>query len=344
MPLACKSARTPPPEPKPDKPADVAPPGPRTDNACAPSGASCFDRAQTYSDDEPMRAETLLLACSACDDAPPATFRLLAAIREDRGATAEARDALKQGVRKHPNNGLLYLALGRLEIAVGHKTEGLAALATAHRLHPSDEDVEREYKEALARHGTDEDRVEAAVDQLVREAAGRVEIDDYKGARDTLKTALDRSGKIPRLVALVHERLALVALRKGEHQAARDELEKSLAADKAPSGLRAETLVSYSEVMLSLDRPQDAIRAAEEAIVIEPMNPLAHANIGIAHSMRNDRDGAMKALSRAFDCGLSRKLSLGEFLAIRPIDKLKSHPDFGPMVRRAWPSSSYPPP
>jgi tetratricopeptide (TPR) repeat protein len=315
-----------------------------SDNPCEPSGPACFDRAQTLSDEAPTRAETLLLACAQCDDAPPATFRLLAAIREDRGAKAEARDALKLGVRKHPSNELLHLALGRVELSLGQKSDGLAALATAHRLHPSDEDVEREYKEALALYGTDEDRLEAEVQRLVLEASGRVEIDDYKGARDTLKSALEKSSKIPRLAAMVHERLALLALRKGEHQAARDELEKTLVLEKSSSPLRAEALVSYSEVLLSLDRTQDAIRAAEEAINIEPKNALAHANIGIAYAMKNDRDGAIRALARAFDCGLSRKLTLDEFLAIGPaIDNLKSHPDFVAMVRRAWPKSTYPP-
>jgi tetratricopeptide (TPR) repeat protein len=269
---------------------------------------------------------------------------LLAAIREDRGAKAEARDALKLGVRRHPNNELLHLALGRVELSLGQKADGLTALATAHRLHPSDEDVEREYKDALSHYGTDEDRVEAEVQQLVLEASGRVEIDDYKGARATLKAALDKSAKVPRLEALVHERMALVAMRKGEHQAARDELERALALEKSPSPLRAEALVSYSEVLISLSRALDAIRAAEEAIGIEPKNALAHANIGIAYSLKNDRDGAIKALGRAFDCGLSRKLTLDEFLAIGPaIDKLKSHPDFVAMVRRAWPASAYPP-
>jgi tetratricopeptide (TPR) repeat protein len=311
---------------------------------CTPSGAACFDRAQSTSEKEPLKAERELEACLGCDDAPPASYRLLATLREDRNARAEAREALILGVRRHPSSVLLWRGLSRIEIALGHGKAGIEAIAYAHRLTPSDEDIEREYKDTLARFGTDEDRIAADVDRLILEAAGRAEINDFKGAAETLQAALQKGAKVPRCAALVHQRIGLLSLRRGNRKDALAELEKALGSVPDSNALRAETLVSYSEVLLALNRADDAMRAANEAIRIEPKNALAHANLGIARAVKNDREGAMQSLSAAVELGLARRLTLAEFLAIGPpIDKLKNHPDFAPMVHRAWPKSQYPP-
>jgi tetratricopeptide (TPR) repeat protein len=351
---ACRTSGRPPSDPasdgrKPDAEAQKVELDPATregsevQGTCQPSGAACFDRAQRASEKEPTRAEQQLEACLGCDDAPPASYRLLATLREDRNAKVEAREALMLGVRRHPSSAVLWLGLGRLELALGHSKAGIEAMASAHRLMPSDENVEREYNDALSRYGTDEDRVAAEVDRLVLEAAGRAELNDYKGALKTLQSALQKTAKVPHLAALVEQKIALVQLRHGDRRSAIDALEKSLALEKSPSELRADALISYSEALLGTKRVEDAIRAAEEAITIEPKNPLAHANLGIAKAMKNDRDGAMTALGTAFAFGLARRLTLTEFMTIGPpIDKLKNHPDFAPMVRRAWPHATYP--
>jgi tetratricopeptide (TPR) repeat protein len=315
------------------------------DASCKPSGAACFDRAQVTSEKEPSRAERELERCLGCEDAPPASYRLLATLREDRNAKIEAREALMLGIRRHPASAVLWLGLARLELSLGHSKQGLEAMASAHRLMPSDEDVEREYKAALAHYGTDEDRLSADIDRLILEAAGRAELDDFKGALDTLQMALIKAARVHHLTALVQQRMGLVHLRQGDRKAAAAVLEKALALEKDPTPLRAEALVSYAEALLGTNRADDAIKAAEQAIAIEPKNPLAHANLGIARAMKNDREGAMKALAAACDYGLSRRLTLTEFLAIGPpIEKLKAHPEFAPMLKRAWPKSPYPPP
>ena len=267
----------------------------------------------------------------------------MATLRSDRGSKMEARDVLREGLRLHAESEALWLALARAELALGRSREGLSAYATARRLHPDDETLEREYSEALARVGTDEDRAEADVQSLLLEATGRAEIDDLNGARDTLRAALGRAAKWPHLAALVRHKLAMVYLRQGEAKLALDEMEKLFAIEREPSDLRTDALVTYSEVLLALGRAEDAKRAAEQAIASAPKNTLAYTNLAIARVVTGDKEGAIDALHRAFDLGLARRLTLAEFLAIGPaIEKLKDHPDFAPMVRRAWPKSAYP--
>jgi Flp pilus assembly protein TadD len=125
---------------------------------------------------------------------------------------------------------------------------------------------------------------------------------------------------------------------------AKKHLVEAMSADKTATELRGEVLVSYAEVLLSEGKLGEAEQAANEAIQIEPKNPLAHANLAIARSLSGNSDGAMSAFEQAFDTGLARRLTLNDFLGIGPpIEALKKHPNFASMVKRAYPSSQYPP-
>ena len=339
--VACKSAGPPSPsEPPPPPPPNVE----ASDSICAPTGTACFSRAEQRSDADPAGAEQALRLCLTCIDAPPASYQLLATLLGDRGAKDEARQTLQLGVRRFPTSVLLLRALGRLSLAMGRHHEGISALGSAHRLRPNDEDIASEYREALRAHGTQEDRLEAELQPLLLEATGRFEIDDTSGAIGVLEAALSKSAAVPRLRALVHHRIAIVHLGTGELAKAKKHLEAAMTTEKEHSELRADLLVTYAEVLLSEGKLDDAEKAAGEAIEIEPRNPLALANLAIARSLAGNAEGAMTAFEQAFESGLARRLTLSDFLAIgRPIEALKGHPKFPAMVKRAYPSSEYPP-
>lgn len=308
---------------------------------CTRGGTACYQRAESILEKDPKRGEKLLDACVACDDAPPSAFRLLATAREDRGAKTEARECLREGLAKFPLSDLLWVALARLELASGRNREALSAYASAERLRPSDETLANEYREALERLGTDEEKREAAVGELVLEASGRGENGDLKGAEQTLKLARDRAGKVARLIGLVDLKIAMVLVRRGEHARALSMLEPLPKNNALDVAMRAEAQVVSSEVLLALKRPKDAIKAAESAIQLEPKNVLAHANLGVALAASGEKDRAMNALKRACDLGLARRLTLQEFMAIGPaIDSLKARADFDQMIKTAWPRAA----
>lgn len=313
------------------------PPPPPARSVCDPSGTACFSKAEERSEADPAGAAEALRLCLGCPDTPPAAYRLLATLHQDRSKNDEARQILLLGTRRFPSNGELLVALGRLSIGMGRTSEGISWLGQAHRLRPSDEDLADEYKNALARHGTPEDRLEAELSPLLLEATGRYELDDAKGAVDVLQQALKKSKGAPRLRALVHHRLGIVYLAAGQHGPAKEHLEAGLRDEKAPTALRAELLVSYAEVLLSVGKLAEAENAASNAIEIEPSNPLAHANLAIARAMLGDRTGAIEALEDAFEAGLARRLTLDDFMAIGPIKTLEELPEFQAMVKRVYP-------
>ena len=262
-----------------------------------------------------------------------------------RERSGEARRTLQSGIGRFPSNVDLLRALARVSIQVGRHRDGLRALARAHRLRPSDPELSREYQAVLARHGNSQERLEAELQPLLLEATGRYELDDADGALEVLKIALEKSRGIPGLSAMVHHRLATVQLGAGRLQEARGHLETALSKETGPTALRAEVLVSYAEVLLSQGHWAKAEKTAEQAVAIEPQNPLAFANLAIARSLGGKKTDAIRAFEKAFESGLARRLTLRDFLAIGPpVAGLEDHPDFEPMIRRAYPSSPYPPP
>lgn len=308
-------------------------------SVCAPSAGACHARGEELLDANPEAGEALLNACLSCDDVGPATYRLLATVRIDRGAEDRARELLQSGVRRFPQSVLLWQGLGRLELSMGRQREGLSAIGAAHRLNPDDEALSEEYRDLLARYGTEEDRLEAIVHPLLLEAVGRFEIDDAEGALEVLATALKKADKSPRLRALVRSRLASVLVSLRRYDEARKHLALALRDAPTPSSLRAELLVTDSEVRLAGGDVQGAIQAASEAVAIEPKNPLAHANLGVSRAIAGNVSGAIDALYRAVDCGLGRRLTKEQFLGIGPpLEKLKALPDFQRLLEHGWPS------
>jgi tetratricopeptide (TPR) repeat protein len=349
--IACRTSGTPEPEnPSPvpqastvsTEPAKVSPQvAAAEDPPCAKGGPACYARAESILESDAKRGESLLDACVACDDAPPSAFRLLATAREDRGAKVEARECLRQGIAKYPSSDLLWVALARIEISTGRPREALSAYAHAERLRPADEVLANEYHDALERFGTDEEKRESIVSQLVLEAAGRAETGDLKGAEQTLKIAREKAGRVSRLLGMVDLKIAMVLVRRGEHSRALSLLEPLQRNNALDASLRAEAQVACSEVLLALKRPRDAVKAAESAIALEPMNVLAHANLGVAWAASGEKDRAMTALKKACELGLPRRLTFQEFMAIGPaIESLKARADFNAMVRAAWPRAA----
>lgn len=225
----------------------------------------------------------------------------------------------------------------------GNHREGIAGLAQAHRLRPNDQELTRQYEDALARHGTPEDKKEAEVQPLLLEATGRYELDDTRGALEVLKLALGKVNGMPRLRALVHHRLAVVHLGAGQLKEAKQNLEAAMREETRPTDLRAEVLLTYAEVLLSEGKLGEAEKAASSAIEIEPKNPLAHANLAIARSLAGDVKGAIRAFEQAFESGLARRLTLSDFLALGPpVEALEGHEQFVTMVKRAYPKATYP--
>lgn len=349
---ACKTTPAPPPEkptgeqtlsegtavPEASKPAKPAEP----EAPCKAGGSACYTRAQAELDKDPKAGEALLEACVACVDAPAGAFRLLASAREDRGAKPEARACLREGITRYPSSDLLWLALARLELSTGRAREALSAYASAERLRPNDDALATEYRDVLERHGTDEERREAEVSRLVLEASGRAELDDLKGAEATLKLAHEKAGKVPRLLALVDLRTAMVLLRRAEPKAALVMLDVIVRNGALDPVLLAEVHVSRAEALLTMKRAKEAVKAADQAIVLEPKNVLAHTNRALALAASGDRDHAMESLKKACELGLSRRLTYQELMAIGPaIQSLKTHPEFEPTVRAAWPKAAF---
>ncbi len=348
--VACKST----PPPVPEKPVSapqktlsegtaVQPTSPALEKPCDKGGSACVTRAEATLEKSAKDGESLLEACVVCSDAPPSAFRLLATAREDRGAKSEARECLRHGIDRHPSSDLLWVALARLELANGRAREALSAYASAERLRPNDEALANEYRDVLERHGTDEERREAAVSALVLEAAGRAEMNDLAGAEATLKQAHEKAGKVPRLLAQVDLRIAMVLLRRAQAKQALVLLDAIAKNGSLDPSLLAQTHVTRAEALLSLKRSKDAVKAADQAIALEPKNVLAHANRAVALAASGDKDHAMESLKRACELGLSRRLTYQELMAIGPsIQSLKSHPEFEPTIRAAWPKAQLP--
>jgi tetratricopeptide (TPR) repeat protein len=316
----------------------------RPTEPCEPTGSACFKRAEQLLDDHPKDGQDLLTQCLACQDAPPAAYRLLSGLYESSGDREQARSVLEVGVRRYAYSVLLWQALARAEMAMSRYREGLSAMATAHRLRPDDDAVAEEYRFLLAKYGTPEDRREAQIHPLLVEAQGRLEIDDVQGAIMTLNEALKLSGPVKRLRGLVLFRLANVHLRQGEMEEADKTLGRALDEATEPTALRADILVARTEILLSREAYAEARAAAAEAAELAPQSPLPFANLAVALAMLGDKDGAIVNFGLAFDRGLGRRLTQEEFLSLGPsINLIRSHAQFAPMMRRAWPRLPYPP-
>jgi tetratricopeptide (TPR) repeat protein len=284
------------------------------------------------------RGEVMLRACLRCPDVTSSAYRMLADTLLGRGAADEARRVLLRGRRRFPSSAPLLLALGRVERDTGRADAALATLAEAHRLRPDDEFIEGEYQRLLARYGTPEQKAEARVRPLIREASGRFELEDADGALATLAVALQRAGSHPRVRGEVRYRMALVELGRGRSRAALRHVKDALDGGEAiPPRLRTSLLLVQSEAYLSLTAYPAAAQASREAAAISDENPLAHANLALAELQLGHRAAAREALSRAIERGLSRLLTFDQLVELGP--QLLDDPSFDPLLDSGWPGA-----
>jgi tetratricopeptide (TPR) repeat protein len=299
----------------------------------------CVDRAEARADIDPVAAETDLRACLDCPDASPSGYRLLADLARGRGDRAKARLVLLEGRQRFPASASLALALARLERDEGRVKSALAVFAEAAREHPADEIIAREYEAMLARHGTPQQQREAEVQPLIREAAGRFELGDTDGARQTLELALERAKGLGDLSARIHHRLALIDLARGHHEAAATHARRGL--DRAPreAPVRFELALTLGEIRMAQARWRPAIAATRAALELDGDNPLAWANLALGLAALGRLDPAIEAFSSAIDHGLSRRLTYAQLSGLGlPFERLSADPRFHGLAVRGWPT------
>lgn len=340
---ACASAPAPePPSPPPAIPASVAeaarPSAAPSDDPCA-SIYLCIDQAEARADVDPLAAEAALETCLDCPHASPSGYRLLADLARGRGDRAKARLVLLEGRRRFPASASLVLALGRLERDEGRIASAMALYREGARAHPRDEVLAREYEALLAEHGTEAQRREAELQPLLREAAGRFELGDVEGARQTLELALERASNLPLLSARLHHRLALVELASGRYPAAADHARRGLQAAADDEVLRFELLLTLGEVRMAEGRWRLALSPTRAALEIDGDNPLAWANVALCQSALGQMDDAIAAFTTAVDRGLPRRLTYNQLAGLgMPFERLSADPRFEAVLVRGWPA------
>lgn len=298
-----------------------------------------MDRAEARADLDPEAAEADLEACLECPDASPSGYRLLADLARVRGDWDKARRVLLDGRGRFPDSASLALAFARLERDQGRIAEALAAFARASRAHPRDEVIAREYEAMLARHGSDEQKRSARVQPLLREAAGRFELGDVDGARQTLQLALERSDGLSGLAARIHHHLSILELSDGRLDRAARHASRGLALERDDRSLRFELSLTLGEIRMAEQRWEPAIRATRSALEIEAQNPLAWANLALSLAALGRMDDAIAAFSQAVDRGLSRRLTHAQLSALgMPYERLSADPRFDAILVRGWPA------
>ena len=317
----------------PPGPAPAPPPPPTAAAPGDPCNAPCLAPAQARAEADPPGALAYLQACLPCPGTPAAAFALAA----DQAPTPEARlVSLRAAVRQHPDAPLLWQLLGRAALAAGHAEEGLAALDRAKGLRPDDPLLAAELSHAEAAHGGAEARAQAKIAPLVEEAAARFDAGDPKGALDALGAALKATGRAPVARAGVEHRIALVHLSLGALPKAQAHLQAGLDVAPTTDPIRAALLVSHAELRLAEGRPGDALISASAAAELSPNDPLAHANVAEARARLKQPEEAMKALTRAVQAGLPRRLTRAALESLTGLRSLAARPDYRALVARGW--------
>ncbi len=264
----------------------------------------------------------------------------MADLARGRGDKGKARQVLLEGRRRFPESASLLLALGRLERDEGRTAEAMSLLRQGVRLHPRDELIAAEYEALLARYGTPKERKAAEIQPLLREAAGRYEIDDVEGARQTLRLARRRAAGFPCLEATVDHRLALVALTEGELGRADRALGTALDECSDDPLTRGDLLLTLSELRLAQQRWGEAEKAGRDALALSPADPLVWTNLALALAGLGRVEEALDAFEQAVDRGLSRRLTLDQLLALgEPVERLADKDRFRQLTRRGWPGA-----
>jgi tetratricopeptide (TPR) repeat protein len=141
------------------------------------------------------------------------------------------------------------------------------------------------------------------------------------------------------LIALALRELAQLRLLQSASTQAVELYEQSLGFENSP-----ETRVDLAISCLYSNQPDEAIRAADRALLDDPKNVRALNTLGKAWMMKNDYAGAARSLSRAAEIepDLESLYNLGiSLLSTRdPADKTRAPRVFGQMVKLAGESGS----
>ncbi|MCA9552510.1 MAG: hypothetical protein KC933_20925 [Myxococcales bacterium] len=324
----CTHTATPPPHS-----GGAGPAGTTASTPSDPCSGACLTEAERAAETAPARAWTLVQSCLQCPEAPPAGYALAADVAPD---PEHRLSTLRSGVRAHPDAALLWQLLGRAALAEGDEDEGLEALDRARSLRPDDTLLAAEVARAEAAHGGAEARAQARIAPLIEEAAARFDAGDTDGALNALGAALKETHKAPIARAGVEHRVALVYLAKGALPKAQAHLQAGLSAAPAGDPVRAALLVTHADVLLAMGRPSDALISASAAAEITPGDPLAHANVAEARAQLRQPDEAMKALKRAVQAGLPRRLTRTQLQSLAGLRTLEGRSDYKALVAAAW--------
>lgn len=338
---ACASSAPAERPPPPAAPAESKPRAqPEPAEGCA-SALPCLRDGEALVDVSAARGIEALGDCLDCPDVSSAAYRLLADVLRGEGEHEEARRILLEGRKRFPRSVDLLVALGRAERRLGRTEAAIAAFGEAHRLRPSDELVESEYQRMLAQHGSPEQRAEAAVRPLIREASGRFQLEDHEGALEALALALERAGDHARVRADVLHRMAVVELGRAEAERTLALTARALKGGALRSDQLADLALLRSEAFLLQERFREARSASLRCIELRPRDPRAQTNLAFASLRLRRREEALSALRSAVDGGLPRLLTYRQFTALgEPVERMLQDPEFAAIIRKAWPGRS----
>ncbi len=303
---------------------------------------ACLERAQAVAERSARAAEDVVSGCLACPN--EAAYRFWADLLKGRGDLDGAREVLLEGRQAFPRSTPMLLALARVERDLGRPHAAIAHLASARRLAPHDPLLESEYRRLVLRHGHPEARAEAELEGLLRLAAGRWALDDLDGALQALARAERQVADVPRLVAIVHHRRALVRLGVGDARAAEADAAAGLAqgteAEPLPMDTEVALQITRGEALLALGRYADARGANRQALDRDPTDPIAWANLAFAHLHLGEEDEATRALQRAVQAGLARHLTWEQLQGAAPDPAWLMRADLRPALEAAWPNAA----
>ena len=291
-------------------------------------------------DDDAAAGIARLRRCVACPVVSPSAYRLLADAHGIAGDRTEARRVLLEGRARFPRSPYIFVALGRIERDLGHGAAAKAAFARAHALRPDDPMIESEWRRALAEFGTPDERAEAKIRPLIREANGRYELEDVEGARDTLETALERAGPHPRVIAEVLHRIALLELAEGRPKVALRRTRSAVSWEGVPAELLANLNLVRSEAFMTIGRWDLAEPASLRALELRPEDPRAAANLALVHHHLGRRAEALVAFRSAVDNGLPRILTFKQLVAVQQMKKMLDDPEFQAVAELGWPGAA----
>ncbi len=303
-----------------------------------PCAGDCRALAEATLQRDPVKGLRLLRDCLTCPEPTPGTYARLADLQTSAEPLA-ALQTLRAGTRAHPRAALLWQLRGRLALTHNERKEGVDALSHAQRLRPDDAMLAAELKQALSQHGDNEARATIAISGYLEEATAAFERGDAKEAESALQSALLFTNKAPKTRADLRRRLALVFIAQDKLSDALLVVGAALLDVPEPSVLRAALLVTHADLLIASGDNNGALISASAAAEINPEDPLAHTNVAVARALRKEWAPALKALRRAIDHGLPRRLTRAEFMGIEAFALAHEQENFVALVNEGWPAN-----